>query len=72
MRKAGDKGRGDREDGEDMRDWNRRSKGRKEGVGLLSPGRDAREGGMLLPSDDKRIPITKSANYQIIGYISLT
>lgn len=39
-----------------MRDWKRRSKGRKEGVGLANPGRDATDGGILLPGDDKIDP----------------
>lgn len=39
-----------------MRDENRRSKGRKDGVGLLSPGRDATDGRMLLPTDDLTDP----------------
>lgn len=51
-RKAGDDGRGDSAEGEAIRDWNRRSKGLNEGVGLLSPGREAREGTLLLPRED--------------------
>ena len=34
--------------GEEMRDWNLLSKGRKDGVGLLRPGREATEGRTLL------------------------
>jgi hypothetical protein len=36
-----------------MRDWNRRSKGRKEGVGLSRPGREASEGRILLPPGEE-------------------
>lgn len=36
----------------ERRDWNRRSKGRKEGVGLEIPGREATEGRILLPGDE--------------------
>lgn len=39
-----------------MRDWKRRSKGRKDGVGLLRPGRDATEGNTLLPGEDRPEP----------------
>lgn len=42
--------------GEEMRDWNRRSKGRNEGVGLLKPGREATEGSTLLPGEDMKEP----------------
>jgi hypothetical protein len=41
---------------EDIRDLNRRSKGRKEGVGELRPGREAMEGRTLLPGDEIRDP----------------
>lgn len=53
-RKAGDEGRGlfVREE-DDMRDLKRRSKGRKDGVGLPMPGR---EGRTLLPGDDRKDP----------------
>ena len=56
MRKAGEEGRGLRLEGEDIRDWNRWSKGLKEGVGLLRPGRDAKEGRTLLPGEDSIEP----------------
>jgi hypothetical protein len=39
-----------------MRDWNLRSKGRKDGVGLLRPGLEAREGSTLLPGEDMPEP----------------
>jgi hypothetical protein len=39
-------------DDEEMRDWNLRSKGRKDGAGLLRPGREATEGRTLLPGDE--------------------
>lgn len=55
-RKAGEDGRGDRGEGEYMRDWNLRSKGRKDGVGLLRPGRLASEGSTLLPGDETAEP----------------
>lgn len=51
-RTEGDDGRGDSNEGEAIRDWNRLSNGLKEGVGLPSPGREAREGTLLLPGED--------------------
>lgn len=39
-----------------IRDWKRRSKGRKDGVGLLMPGREANDGNTLLPGEDMREP----------------
>jgi hypothetical protein len=56
VRNAGEDGRGVVEEGEAMRDLKRRSKGLKEGVGLLRPGREAIEGSMLLPGDDINDP----------------
>jgi hypothetical protein len=50
--KAGEEGLGEERYGEEIRDWNLWSKGRKEGVGLDRPGRKAREGSMLLPGED--------------------
>jgi len=38
---------------EDSRDWNRRSKGRKEGVGESRPGREATEGSTLLLGEER-------------------
>lgn len=38
---------------EDNRDWKRRSKGLKDGVGLLRPGREATEGRTLLPGEER-------------------
>ncbi len=55
-RKEGDDGRGVSAEGDDIRDWNRRSNGLKEGVGLLSPGREARDGTLLLPGEDIKEP----------------
>jgi hypothetical protein len=58
-RKAGDEGRLPIlwiEPDEEMRDLNRRSNGRKEGVGELRPGREAREGSTLLPGEDINEP----------------
>lgn len=52
VRKAGEEGRGDSIEGVEIRDWNRRSNGRNEGVGLPSPGREARDGTLLLPGED--------------------
>ena len=51
-RNAGDEGRGERVLGEYIRDWNLRSKGLKDGVGLFKPGLDATEGRTLLLGDD--------------------
>lgn len=53
---AGDDGRGDKLEDEGILDWKRRSKGRKEGVGLFKPGRDATDGRRLLPGDDSTEP----------------
>jgi hypothetical protein len=38
----------------ERRDWNRRSKGRNEGVGLSRPGLEATEGNTLLPPGEDR------------------
>ncbi|MBE3050195.1 hypothetical protein IMZ48_48400 [Candidatus Bathyarchaeota archaeon] len=56
--KAGDEGREPVEPGlkGDMRDWKRRSKGRREGIGELRPEREAIEGRTLLPGDEKEDP----------------
>ena len=43
-------------DGEYIRDWNLRSKGLKEGVGLPRPGRLASDGSTLLPGEDMPEP----------------
>lgn len=56
VRYAGDDGRGLRPEGDTIRDWNLRSKGLKDGVGLLRPGREATEGRMLLLGEDKTEP----------------
>jgi hypothetical protein len=55
-KKAGEDGRGERMDGEYMRDWNLRSKGRKDGVGLPRPGLFARDGSTLLLGEDMAEP----------------
>lgn len=57
-RKAGEEGRGLRVPGlpVEIRDLKRRSKGRKEGVGLPRPGREATEGRILLPGEDMNEP----------------
>lgn len=55
-RNAGDDGREERRLGEDILDWNRRSNALKEGVGLLSPGREATEGSTLLLGDERTEP----------------
>ena len=56
--KAGDEGRETLEPGlkEDMRDWKRRSKGRREGTGELRPDREAMDGRTLLPGEEKLEP----------------
>lgn len=41
--------------GLERRDWKRLSKGRKDGVGLPSPGLEARDGNMLLPGGEEKI-----------------
>lgn len=51
-RKAGEEGLGERLLGEAIREEKRRSKGRKEGVGLPRPGREASDGRTLLPGED--------------------
>jgi hypothetical protein len=43
-------------DGEYIRDWNLRSKGRKDGVGLPKPGLLASEGSTLLLGEDTPEP----------------
>jgi hypothetical protein len=59
VRKAGDDGRGERY-GEDIRDWNLRSNGLKDGVGLLKPGLEANDGSTLLlgEAEDMKEPYT--------------
>lgn len=54
-RKAGEEGR-DVEEGDAIRDLKRRSKGRKEGVGLPIPGREVTDGRILLPGEDIKDP----------------
>ena len=39
---------------DERRDWKRLSNGRKEGVGLSRPGREAMDGRILLPPGDDR------------------
>lgn len=55
-RKAGEDGLGERLLGEAMREEKRRSKGRKEGVGLPRRGLEASEGRTLLPGDERTEP----------------
>jgi hypothetical protein len=47
---------------EEIRDWNRRSNGRKEGEGLLKPGREATDGRMLLPGEEMKDPCDRLEN----------
>jgi hypothetical protein len=54
LRKAGEEARGMFKTEVERRDWKRRSNGRKEGVGLSRPGREATEGNILLPPGDER------------------
>lgn len=61
-RKAGEAGREPMEPKDDRRDWNRRSKGRKDGVGLLRPGREAAVRKTLLLGDDTTEPYILSIN----------
>lgn len=56
VRKAGEDGLGDRLLGEAIREEKRRSKGRKEGVGLPRRGLEANEGRTLLPGDERTEP----------------
>lgn len=58
---AGDEGLGDSKLGDAMRDWNLRSNGRNDGVGLLKPRLEATEGSTLLPTDD----ITEPCRHEI-------
>ena len=53
LRKAGEVARGGVKVEDERRDWKRRSKGRKEGVGLSRPGLEATEGRMLLPPGEE-------------------
>ena len=55
MRKAGDGERGELKGEEDIRDWNLRSNGRNDGVGLKREV-DAREARPLLSGEDKIEP----------------
>jgi hypothetical protein len=56
-RRKGDEARGIVSGELERRDWNRLSKGRKEGVGLSRPGLDATDGRTLLPpGEDRREP----------------
>lgn len=52
MRK-GEEARGTERLEDERRDWKRLSKGRKEGVGLSSPGLEATEGRTLLPPGEE-------------------
>lgn len=53
VRKAGEEDRGLlMKLAEEIRDWNRRSKGRNDGVGLLRPGREATDGRTLLLGEE--------------------
>ncbi len=54
LRKAGEEAWGGVKLYEERRDWNRLSKGRKEGVGLSRPGLEATEGSILLPPGEER------------------
>lgn len=54
LRKAGEDARGIFKVELERRDWNRLSKGRKEGVGLSRPGLEATEGSILLPPGEER------------------
>lgn len=45
-----------------MRDEKRRSKGRKEGLGLPMRGREANEGRMLLPGEERMEPFVYRTN----------
>ena len=54
LRYAGEDARGSVRVELERRDWNRLSKGRKEGVGLSSPGLEATDGNMLLPPGEER------------------
>lgn len=62
--KAGDEVRDTLEPGlaADMRDWKRRSKGRREGIGELRPEREAMDGRTLLPGDEKLEPYVKNVS----------
>lgn len=55
-RNAGEDGRGERLLGEAMREEKRRSKGRKEGVGLPRRGLEANDGRRLLPGEERTDP----------------
>ena len=57
--KRGDEDRGERIPGEPTRDRNLRSNGLNEGVGLLKPGREAKEGKMLLPGEEATDPCAR-------------
>lgn len=56
LTRAGEDGRRLDMLGVEMRDWNRRSNGRNDGVGLLRPGRDATDGRTLLLGEEMTEP----------------
>jgi len=59
-RKAGEEGRSVCEEEElEMRDWNRLSNGRNDGVGLRRPAREATDGRTLLPGEDIKEPLSR-------------
>ena len=70
-KRKGDDGRGDRGLGEAIRDWKRKSNGRKEGVGLPSTGRSAADGRTLLPGEDIIEPLN-CGQYRAVLVLMLT
>jgi hypothetical protein len=56
VRNAGEDGRGELSGDGAIRDWNRRSNGRKEGIGLPRPGLEATDGNTLLPGEERTDP----------------
>ncbi len=56
VERKGDEGRGERRLDEEIRDWNLKSKGLKEGVGLFMPGREQTERRTLLLGDEAMDP----------------
>ena len=65
LKKAGDEDRKlDTLETEAIRDWNRRSKGRKDGVGEFRPGREARDGRTLLLGEETTEPCGHLATLQ--------
>jgi hypothetical protein len=68
---VGEAGRGIERVELERRDWNLLSKGRKDGVGLSRPGRDAIDGRMLLPPGDDNTEPYNMYQHHSMGFALL-